>query len=350
MWERFSIFLDVQRIVLFQRLNGLYERAIAINQERVGRLPLHADAVAKHGGWPRKFPIFGVEVSVTDYGEAARSILKAAREKVPAIVAHVNVHLLVAASDDRSLGNQLNSFDIAAPDGQPVRWALNHFHRTGLSDTVTGPDLMLILCREVAESGVCIYLYGGSSPEVVDRLIFNLRSLFPLLNIVGYESPPFRALTPKEGRGVVERINTSGAGIVFIGLGAPKQERFAYEHRDEIKAVRSASGQRSITIPGSERESRSGLENAGSSGFSASSRTLVVFGCVTLRPTPSFFGKSSFRLPVEGKKVVLLNGSTGKFFSFGECGRKRVENALEWRYEAQISRLSKSDFLRGSQT
>jgi len=203
---------------------------------------LPADAVGTHGGWPRKCPIFGVEVSVTDYGEAARSILKAAREKVPAIVAHVNVHLLVAASDDRSLGNQLNSFDIAAPDGQPVRWALNHFHRTGLSDTVTGPDLMLILCREAAESGVCIYLYGGSSPEVVDRLIFNLRSLFPLLNIVGCESPPFRALTPKEGREVVERINSSGAGIVFIGLGAPKQERFAYEHRDGIKAVQVCVG------------------------------------------------------------------------------------------------------------
>ena len=131
---------------------------------------------------------------------------------------------------------------MTAPDGQPVRCALNHFHRTELKNAVTGPDLMPILCREAAESGVGIYLHGGSSSEVVDRPRFNLRCLFPLLNIVGCESPTFQPLSREEDRAVVDRINSSGAGIVFIGLGAPKQERFAYEHRGGINAVQVCVG------------------------------------------------------------------------------------------------------------
>ena len=82
----------------------------------------------------------------------------------------------------------LNSFDIVASDGQPVRWALNLFHKTGLKDRVYGPELTIRLCKAAAEQGVSIYLYG-SSPEVIEKLQANLRDKFPAIKIAGAETP-----------------------------------------------------------------------------------------------------------------------------------------------------------------
>jgi N-acetylglucosaminyldiphosphoundecaprenol N-acetyl-beta-D-mannosaminyltransferase len=83
---------------------------------------------------------------------------------------------------------------------------------------------------------VSVYLYGGTE-DVLDKLCARLGQLCPALVIAGREAPPFRPLTDDEDRQVVERINDSGAGLVFIGLGCPKQDHFAYEHRPEVRAA-----------------------------------------------------------------------------------------------------------------
>jgi N-acetylglucosaminyldiphosphoundecaprenol N-acetyl-beta-D-mannosaminyltransferase len=100
---------------------------------------------------------------------------------------------------------------------------------------------MLRLCRRAAEEGVSIYLYGGG-PEVLNKLQDNLRRECPGLQIAGSESPPFRELTAAEDDSVVERINASGAGLVFIGLGCPKQDLFAYDHRERLRGVQLCVG------------------------------------------------------------------------------------------------------------
>lgn len=82
----------------------------------------------------------------------------------------------------------------------------------------------------------------AAGPQVVEKLRDNLLDRLPDLEIAGYESPPFRPLTPEEDAEVVRRINNSGAGIVFIGLGCPKQDLFAYEHRDRIHAIQVCVG------------------------------------------------------------------------------------------------------------
>jgi exopolysaccharide biosynthesis WecB/TagA/CpsF family protein len=135
----------------------------------------------------------------------------------------------------------INDIDLDASDGQQVRCELNRLHRAGLKDRVYGPELTLRLCAAAAERGVGIYLYGGT-PEVLDKLRGVLSARFPALWIAGWESPPFRALTEAEDAAVVGRINASGAGVVLVGIGCPKQERFAYEHRERIKAVQLCVG------------------------------------------------------------------------------------------------------------
>ncbi len=191
--------------------------------------------------WPPKVDLFGVGVSVTDYDGATAAVLQAAARGVPAVVTCHAVHAIVTASRDPALRAMVNTFEIVTPDGQPVRWAMNRLHGTGLRDRVYGPELMLRLCRGAAAAGIPVYLYGGS-PEVAERLPDNLRRLCPELRIAGHESPPYRPLTPAEDRALVERIHRSGARLVFIGLGCPKQDVFAYEHRGSIRAVQVCVG------------------------------------------------------------------------------------------------------------
>ena len=191
--------------------------------------------------WPAKYDLFGVKVSATTYEEAVRVIVESARRRAPAVVSLHAVHALVTASRDPALQRQVNTFKMIGPDGQPVRWAINLLHGAGLRQRVYGPELMLRLCRRAAERGVAIYLYG-STPEVLDKLCSNLKAMFPELIIAGAESPPFRSLTAEEQDEMVRRVNQSGAGIMFVGLGAPKQDRFAYEHRHRIRSVQVCVG------------------------------------------------------------------------------------------------------------
>lgn len=191
--------------------------------------------------WPHKCDLFGIGVSPTDYDEAVAVVIDSARDRRPATVSCHAVHALVTACRDETLRAQVNSFDMVTPDGQPVRWALNWLHGAGLQDRVYGPELMLRICERAADNGVSIYLYGGSE-HVTEALCRRLIELYPHLVVAGCESPPFRALTDEEDRDVVQRINDSGAGIVFIGLGCPKQDVFAFEHRDSINAVQVCVG------------------------------------------------------------------------------------------------------------
>jgi N-acetylglucosaminyldiphosphoundecaprenol N-acetyl-beta-D-mannosaminyltransferase len=100
---------------------------------------------------------------------------------------------------------------------------------------------MLMLCEKAAEEKISIYLYGSTEP-VLKALQKNLTEKFPTLLIAGSESPPFRSLTKDEDNAVIGRINKSKAGLVFLGLGCPKQELFAYQHKHKICAVQLCVG------------------------------------------------------------------------------------------------------------
>ncbi|HVX16184.1 MAG TPA: WecB/TagA/CpsF family glycosyltransferase [Pirellulales bacterium] len=199
---------------------------------------LDSDSAA---AWPAKLDLFGLGITPTTYEEAVTLIVGAGKRHRPAIVACQAVHAVVTACGDPVLFERVNAFDLVTPDGQPVRWALNWLHGAGLSERVYGPELTMRLCRAAARQGVGIYLYGGT-PAVLDLLKERLEAECPGLRIAGAEAPPFRPLSEEEDAAVVERINDSGAGIVFIGLGCPKQDHFAYEHRHRINAVQVCVG------------------------------------------------------------------------------------------------------------
>ncbi len=191
--------------------------------------------------WPEKYDLFGVHVAASYYDEIADVVIRSAEKKIPAVISLHAVHAIIESISDPALLAKVNCFDAVLPDGQPVRWALNHLHGLGLRERVYGPELTLRLCSRAADDGIPIYLYG-SMPDVIELLQQKLLEKFPKLQIAGSESPPFRALTPEEDDAVVRRINESGAGILFIGLGCPKQDHFAADHADRIIAVQVCVG------------------------------------------------------------------------------------------------------------
>lgn len=177
-----------------------------------------------------KHPVLGVNVHAVDYDHAVASILDAARQKRPFAVSALAVHGVMTGFTDPEHKRRLNGLDLVVPDGQPVRWALGWLSGRPLPDRVYGPELTLRVARALGQEGGSVYLYG-SRPEVLARFQESLLSQFPGLRIAGMEASKFRSTTPDEQEEIVQRIRDSGADVVFVGLGCPRQETWAFEYR-----------------------------------------------------------------------------------------------------------------------
>lgn len=189
----------------------------------------------------QKREVFGIGISVTDYREATRAILAAARERRSYTVTALATHGLMLAEQDKSFRDVVNSIDLVTPDGQPVRWALNALHKTGLTDRVYGPDLTNFVCAAAEKEAVGVYLYG-SAPKTVKRFAEALKANYPRLEIAGVQPDRFREATPQEDAADVARIEASGAGIVLVGRGCPRQERWVAAHKDRVHGAMLAVG------------------------------------------------------------------------------------------------------------
>lgn len=177
--------------------------------------------------------VLGVLISAVDYEAAVSNIIKAAKEQRPYAVSALAVHGVMTGVGDSEHRYRLNHLDLVTPDGQPVRWALNLLHSAGLQDRVYGPTLTLKVLQAAARERLPVFFYG-SKPEVLEALIKNLQAKFPGLSVAGAEASKFRTTSPAEKQGIAERIRSSGARIVLVGLGCPRQEVFAFEYRETI--------------------------------------------------------------------------------------------------------------------
>jgi len=185
--------------------------------------------------------VLGVQINVIDYEAAAAQVLAAARGGQPLALTALAVHGVMTGVTDREFAAKLNAFDIATPDGQPVRWALNLLYKCGLTDRVYGPDLTMRVLERCASEGLAVYLYG-SSQNTLDRLTVALSKKLPDLRIAGREPSKFRLAEPGEPVDIARRINESGANLVLVGLGCPRQETFVYAMRSLVSVPLLAVG------------------------------------------------------------------------------------------------------------
>jgi N-acetylglucosaminyldiphosphoundecaprenol N-acetyl-beta-D-mannosaminyltransferase len=187
--------------------------------------PLTGTPVAAAPGPPPTAEVLGVPLALTDYDGVLDWIDAAVTARRGGYVCVAATHTVMASQDDPDLRAAVLGADFTVPDGQPLVWALNLLgHR--LDDRVYGPDLMDRACARAAETGRRMYLYGGRSHGALVQLTRNLRLRHPELQIVGGHVPPYRELTVEEEAKVAAEIQRSGAEVVWVGIGVPKQEKW----------------------------------------------------------------------------------------------------------------------------
>jgi exopolysaccharide biosynthesis WecB/TagA/CpsF family protein len=177
-----------------------------------------------------KHSVLGVMVDAVDYDSVTAKVIAAARDNRPLALTALAVHGVMTGVTDPAHNARLNSFDVVTPDGQPVRWALKVLGGIELADRVYGPTLTLRVLDRCAAEGLPVYLYG-STVDTLEKLTGELQTQFPALKIAGAEPSKFRAAADGEDREIADRIRASGARLVLVGLGCPRQEVFVYAMR-----------------------------------------------------------------------------------------------------------------------
>ena len=179
--------------------------------------------------------LLGVPLALVDYDRTLDWIDDAVATRRRGYICVAAVHTVMACREDPALRAAVEGASFTVPDGQPLVWALNALGHE-LRGRVYGPELMDRACARAAAAGHRLYLYGGRNHGALAELARTLRLRHPGLRIVGGHCPPFRPLTAPEEDAVAGEIDRSGADVVWVGIGVPKQEKWMAEMRHRLDA------------------------------------------------------------------------------------------------------------------
>lgn len=184
---------------------------------------------------PERAEILGIPLAVSGYEEVMdwMDAMIAAGERGYVTAAAVN--LVMSARESPATMEAVLAATLAVPDGMPLVWALRALGHAGAT-RVYGPDLMAAYCARAARTGVPMYLYGGRGDTERELLAGRLRERYPGLRIVGGASPPFTPLTLSQDERLLADIDSSGAQVVWVGTGQPKQEQWMHRMRPRLQA------------------------------------------------------------------------------------------------------------------
>ena len=179
--------------------------------------------------------LISLDIDTGGYREFVDQILNMSLTRNSNYVCVANVHMLVESYKDKSFATEVNDADLVTPDGMPLSWSIRLLYGNR-QDRVAGMDLLPDLLTQCAQRKISVFFYGATNP-VLEQANHILKSRYPGLSIAGSYSPPFRQLTEQEEELVVEDINASGANIVFVILGCPKQEKWMAKMKGRINAT-----------------------------------------------------------------------------------------------------------------
>lgn len=179
--------------------------------------------------------VFGFSVAVSSVEEMSSALAERALEaQAPCLVAAADVHVITLGVHDRGLWGRAGTDGRGLPGQMPVVWKLNRGLPAGerSAERVSGPDLMEALVRANAEyPGLRHFLLGGDE-GTLETLASALKEKYPAFHLAGVHSPPFRSWTEEDRREMREAVASSGANVVWVGLGCPKQERWMAEQKE----------------------------------------------------------------------------------------------------------------------
>lgn len=180
-------------------------------------------------------PVLGAFIDALSWDDAIEQIVAWGAARESRYVCICNVHSVVTTTLDPAFRAVVNEAEMSTPDGAPVAWALRQFGFPR-QERINGPDLMWRCLGEAERVGQSVFFYG-SSEATLAKLRESMAASFPRLIVAGMRSPPYRALSPLEDEAEVTLINSSGANILFVGLGCPKQEKWMAASRGRINAL-----------------------------------------------------------------------------------------------------------------
>lgn len=209
----------------------------------------------------KKVSLLGMSLNTGSYNEFVNQIINHANKKISEYTCLANVHMLIEAYSDYNFAKVVNNAKIITPDGKPLGWALRFLYGIR-QERASGMDLLPDLLQRASANNLPVYFYGGTDQLLSDTLKY-LMSNFPHLKVAGSFSPPFRKLSPAEDELVIDEINNSGAQIVFVVLGCPKQEKWMASMKGRINAMMVGIGGALPVMIGLQRRAPGWMQNAG---------------------------------------------------------------------------------------
>lgn len=211
----------------------------------------------------KEYTLMGIKVDAGSYTDFVKAIVHMPGRVKSAYICVANVHMLVEAYQDTSFAEVVNKADIVTPDGVPLTWGLKWLY--GIKqDRVAGMDLLPDLLKESEKKNIPVYFYGGTD-EMLLKTKKYIQQRFPALPLAGMYSPPFRPLTSEEEQHIIDKINISEAGFVFVALGCPKQEKWMASMKGRVQSCMVGIGGALPVLVGMQARAprwmqRSGLE------------------------------------------------------------------------------------------
>lgn len=179
--------------------------------------------------------LLGTRIDAVSWEQAVARIMRWAAAREARIVCLCNVHSVISARRDPALRAAVDSADLATPDGAPLAWLMR---KRGYAEQqrISGPDLMWRVLAEAERLQLPVFMLG-STEATLAQLKVAVQKPYPQLLLAGWLAPPFRALTTAEDDAIVKSIHDSGARLLLVGLGCPKQEIWMAKHRERLHVV-----------------------------------------------------------------------------------------------------------------
>lgn len=218
------------------------------------------------GALEGKCRVLTMNTCVTTLDDSVVKVIELSKKNMAAYVCVSNVHMCIESFNSVDFRSVVNQADWVIPDGRPIYWAQKLLGYSGASQ-VRGQDIMLMLCKLSGEKALNIGLFGGSSDQVLARVVAELKNKYPDVRLNYFYSPPFREMDSCENAELVRAIHEANVDVLFVGLGCPKQERWMAEHKANLNCVMLGVGAAFDFIAGSKRHAPRWMQKIGMEWF-----------------------------------------------------------------------------------
>jgi N-acetylglucosaminyldiphosphoundecaprenol N-acetyl-beta-D-mannosaminyltransferase len=208
-----------------------------------------------------KIKILSLNVDAISFEETVGEVMRLAQNKLSAYVCFANVHMAIEAHKDLRFKEVLDAATLVLADGKPIAFASNFLYGR-YQERVSGMDFTPAILDALNATNGSVFFYG-STPDVLERLQIVVKARYPQVRVAGAVSPPFRVLSPEEKKADIDFINASGADIVMVALGCPKQEKWMHEHTAQISKPLLGVGGAFPVLAGLHRRAPTWMQNAG---------------------------------------------------------------------------------------